>query len=93
LKNEHEISDYHLATLMQYAGIPCISCRVSGQDVTWVFRCPFFDVESVKEELANQETTVVLSAFIKAMAAVSSFRSQARRSLDGQWRSEKYARA
>jgi hypothetical protein len=89
--DEQSITDNHLAALYQYLGIPCLSCSVNGPLVEWKFRCPRFDAEAVREDFGNRETTVILGPFLKALNEVNSFRNKARQSLEGMWRSDKYA--
>lgn len=91
--DEIEVTDFQEAALFQYLGYPCLRCTASATDARWLFRCKRFDVEIVKEEFQSPETSVLLRGFIKALNAVASFRNAARRSLDRQWRSERYARA
>jgi hypothetical protein len=91
VRDEVEVTDYYEAGLMQYLGYPCIRCVVSGQEYSWTFRIKQFDAEFVKQDFQNPATSVLLLGYIKALNSVASFRNQARRSLDGMWRSEKYA--
>ena len=91
LPDEIEVTDYHLAALMQYEGALCISCRTGGSDTTWVFRVPQLDAEYIQQDFANDETTVFLKSFLKSLNEVASFRNFARRSLSGEWRSERYS--
>ena len=91
MRDEHEVKDHYQATLCQYSGLQCIACRVKGNDALWIFRAPRFDFESVLEDFKNSETSVYLGEWLKAFNAILSFRNQARRSLDGMWRSVKYA--
>lgn len=92
MRDEVEITEYFNAALAQYLGYPCLSCTVSGADATWRFLIKEFDAEFVQQDRENPETSVLLLGFIKAQNEIASFRNQARRSLDGQWRSAKYSR-
>src|SRR5580692_6430640 len=96
MRAEHTVTEPYRAALFQYlTGGACVSCNVSGtgkdQTVTWIFQCPKFDAEAIELDFNHPETTVLLADFLKALNQVSSFRNFARRSLDGMWRSERYA--
>jgi hypothetical protein len=90
MKGEAEVSDYFLAILYQYNGVPCIRCHVNGGNATWTFRCPQFDKEIIEQEFCNAESSVVLSAWIDAQKSIDSFRTQAKRGC-GEWVSDRYA--
>lgn len=91
MNEEHSVTDSALAALYQYLGVQCISCKTKGSFVEWKFRCPRFDAEAIREDFGNRDTTVILGGFLKAQNEVNSFRNKARNSLEGFWRSERYA--
>jgi hypothetical protein len=92
MRGEFETQDYFLACLLVYEGVRCVRATAGfNNEYTWLFRCPEHDFEAVKEDFANKEWCVNMSAFIEAIKIVDSLKKKAKQ-CHGVYTSDDYAK-
>ena len=91
MKGEISISEYFLAVLHFYEGMPCVKVSINGRDCTYTFRCPEFDVQAIEEDFNKPGQTVELKAWIAAQKTADLYKVKAKQNM-GVYTAPEYAR-